>query len=224
MAAGDRTPITLSVDQGVPFPYGGNQRWRGSALRSGFVEQVLPTRVELSRMGKTFSASGGVKANGVAPVADMPTTATINGLYNGNTQQSNIHLVILGVAVYACSGTLGLGRAVIAGVGSAAQSSVPAKGTGAVGPFNNTPTSKNTSAAVMTLAVALGGAPAWTVLSGLDTPAAVEIGAGIASETDGLFIVPPGFMFGAHVLAPTGTAAKFLFTFTFAEYQLAPQY
>lgn len=224
MAAGDLTPIQGQVDIGAWRQYGGPQQVRFSPWRSMFLDQVMPTRQELVRMGKTFSASGGVIANAVAPVADMPTTATINGLYNNNAATSNIHLVILKVSNYAASGTLGLGRAVIVGVGSSAQSSVPSAGTGVVGPTNNLPTSLNTSKAIMTTGVALGGAAAWEVVGGLDTPAAIEVGAGIVADLEGSYIVPPGFMFGAHVLAPTGTLAKFLFTFVWAELPLIPQF
>lgn len=222
MAAGDLTPIQGLVDPAVVKPYGANQQWRFSPARHGFVDQVLPTKAELVRMGKVFTVSGGVIANAVAAVVDMPTTATINGLYNGNTQASDICLVMLKVSSYSASGTLGVGQAMIAGIGSSPQSSAPAVGTGAVGPSNCLPTSSNKSNAVMTLAVALGGAAAWNVLGGSDNPAAAEIGAGAVSDLEGLYIVPPGYMFGAHVIGGT-TAGKFLFSFVFAEYKLQPQ-
>jgi hypothetical protein len=223
MAAGDLTPIQGKVDQGIFTPYGGLQQPRFSPLRSLYVDQVMPSRMELVRMGKTFSASGGVVANAIQSVVDMPTTATTNGLYNNNSQVSNVCLVLLKVSCYAASGTLGLGHAIVAGTGSSPQSSVPAKGTGVVGPNNNLPSSTNTSNAIMTTGVALGGAPAWDALGGTDNPAAVEIGAGVVADVEGLYIVPPGYMFGTHVLSPTGTTPKYLFTFVWAEYVVIPQ-
>lgn len=222
MASGDLTPIQLTIDQGIVEPYGLNQQIRGSIYRSMFVDQVQPTKAELVRMGKVFSVSGGVVANGVVPVVDQPTTANTNGLYNNNSVGSNIHLLLLKISVYACSGTLGLGRGVVAGV-SGPQAAVPSAGTGVVGPKNHMPTSTNSSNAIMTTATASTLTPTLLHLGGLDTPAAVEIGAGIAFDVEGLFAVPPTYIFTAHVVAPLGTSAKFLFTFTYAEYQMTAQ-
>lgn len=222
MAAGDLTPIQLTIDQGIIETYGANQQWRGSPFRSAFVDQVMPTKAELVRMGKVFSVSGGVVANGVIPVVDQPTTANCNGLYNNNAVGSNICLALLKISNYACSGTLGLGRGIVAGV-SGPQAAVPSAGTGVVGPKNQLPTSTNTSNAIMTTNTASTLTPTLLHLGGLDTPAAAEIGAGITFDVEGLFIVPPTYIFTAHVVAPTGTTAKFLFTFMYAEYQIIPQ-
>lgn len=221
MAAGDLTPIQLTIDQGIVEPYGLPQQVRGSPYRSMFVDQVMPTKAELTRMGKVFTVSGGVIANAIAAVVDQPTTANINGLYNNNAVGTNIHLVLLKVSVYAASGTLGVGRGVIAGV-SGAQAAVPSAGTGVVGPKNHLPTSTNTSNAIMTTATASTGTPTWLHLGGTDNPAAVEVGAGLAFDVEGLFIVPPTFIFTTHVIGGT-TGGKFLFTFTYAEYVMTAQ-
>lgn len=224
MAAGDLTPIQGLVDQGIFEPYGTNQQLRLSPFRSAFVDQVLPSRAELVRMGKVFSANLGtvVAATGTACVTDMPTTASLMALWNGNTVASNIHLIILKVATWAASGTMGLGRAMICGTSTASQSAVT-KGTGAVGPTNNLLTSTNISNAVIGQGTTLGGAPAWVVVAGLDTPSAAEIGAPLVADVEGAFIVPPQFAFGTHVLAPAGTAAKFLGAICWAELALTAQ-
>jgi hypothetical protein len=222
MAAGDLTPIQLTIDQGIVEPYGLLQQVRGSPFRSMFADQVMPTKAELVRMGKVFSVSGGVVANGVIPVVDQPTVVNTNGLYNNNSVGSNIHLLLLKISLYACSGTLGLGRGIVAGV-SGPQAAAPSAGTGVVGPKNHMPTSTNTSNAIMSTNTNSTLTPTLLHLGGLDTPAAPEIGAGIAVDVEGLFIVPPTYIFTSHVVAPTGTTAKFLFTFTYAEYQMIPQ-
>ncbi|MDE2096903.1 MAG: hypothetical protein KGL39_06610 [Patescibacteria group bacterium] len=223
MAAFDLTPVVGVVDQGNPQAYGTNQLMRLSPYKHQFVDQVGPRWAELVRMGKVFAASGGVVANAIAPVVDMPTTANIHGLYNGNSVASNICLAIIKVSTYAASGTLGLGRAMIGCVSGGAQSAKPSAGTGVVGPNNLLPTSTNASNAVMGTGTALTTAGAWQVLGGLDTPAAVEIGAGLSADVEGMFIVPPTYVFGLHVLAPLGTTAKFLGTIIWAEYQIIPQ-
>lgn len=221
MAAGDLTPVQLTIDQGIIKPYGLPQQVRGSPYRSMFIDEVMPSKAELVRMGKVFSTSGGVVANGVVAVVDQPTVANINGLYNNNSVGSNIHLVMLKVSAYACSGTLGVGRGVVAGV-SGPQASVPAKGTGVVGPNNHLPTSTNTSNAIMTLSVNSTLTPTLLHLGGSDNPAAAEVGAGLSFDVEGLFIVPPTYFFAAHVIGGTNVG-KFLFTFTYAEYVMTAQ-
>ena len=224
MAAGDLTPVQGTVDQGNFYPYGLPAQLRLSPLRHAFVDQVQPSRVELVRMGKVFSANlgTGAAATGTQSVAQMPTTATIMALWNGNTVASNIHLVILKVSAWVFAGTMGLGKSMICGVASASQSAVT-KGTGAVGPTNNLLTSTNVSAAIIGQATVLGGAPPWVVVAGADSPSAIEIGASMAADVEGLFIVPPQFAFGMHVLGGAGTAPLYLGSVCWAEYPLIAQ-
>jgi hypothetical protein len=224
MAAGDLTPIQGIVDVGTVQQYGSNQTLRLSPFRSAFVDQVLPSRAELVRMGKVFSANlgTGAAATGTQSVAQMPTTATIMALWNGNTVASNIHLVILKVSAWVFAGTMGLGKSMICGTSTASQT-VVTKGTGAVGPTNNLLTSTNTSNAIIGQATVLGGAPAWIVVAGADSPSAVEIGASMAADVEGLFIVPPGFAFGMHVLGGAGTAPLYLGSVCWAELALTAQ-
>ncbi|MDE2096902.1 MAG: hypothetical protein KGL39_06605 [Patescibacteria group bacterium] len=228
MSAYDLTPVMGIVDQGNPQPYSAAtyQQFRLSAFRHQLVDQVMPKYGELIRMGKVFHVSGGVVGNGVGSVQDMPTTAAGFALYNGNTVQSNVHVVPLKVSLYGtgATGTMGLGTAAIAGVSTSPQSSPVAKATGVVGPNNAYATSSNVSNAVLGSTITLAGAPAWVVLGGRDTPAAIEIGAGFLFDIDGLFLVPPKYCLGMHVLAPAGSnPAAFLFTVLFAEYQIIAQ-
>lgn len=189
---------------------------RLTGFQSKAVAQFEPHYFELSRSGRVFAYSGGVVANAIAPVADVPTTASMYTLWNGESAGGKV-LVPLLVSVRASSGTLGLGAALLCGVTTAAQASAVANSTGVVGPGYLGGSSSVTTAAKFATGVTLAGAPAWVAVASDQHVAAISVGAGIQFQPQGLFIVRPGFCLGIHVLAPLGTTAKFTADVIWAE-------
>lgn len=163
---------------------------------------------EMSRAGRRFAASPGVIANAQAPVVDMPTTAAAYALYNGETGPQAKSYVIDAVTLHFASGTAGAGGSLIGGVATLPQAAAVANGTGVV--IASTSGSSKGTKAKYGAAVTLAGAPAWIPLGGNDLPTTAGVGAGQPmTVVPGFFIVPAGFCFGMHILAPAGTAAKF---------------
>lgn len=162
---------------------------------------------EMSRAGRRFVASPGVIANAQAPVQDCPTTATAYALYNGEAAGGKSY-VIDALSFWQASGTAGAGASLLAGVSTAAQASVPAAGTGVV--VKSASGSAINTKAVYAAALTLTGAPAWIAVSGNQEPSTAGVGSGQPLVTvAGLFIVPPGYCLGLHILAPAGTSSKF---------------
>jgi hypothetical protein len=179
-----------------------------------------PHRTELARMGARFGSSGGVVANAIAPVVDVPTTASMYVLQNNYAAASRVCLVVEQLGVWHASGTAGLGGMVIGGLPASPHASALTNSTGVVGPKSFSASAKQ-STAVWATGATLASAPAWVALKELTLISEVAIGKGTVIDLSGLFIVPPGGYYAAfHVLAPTGTTSKFTMSAVWSELQL----
>lgn len=184
------------------------------------VTHFEPPRTDIGRMGARFCASAGVVANAIAPVTDIPTTASMYVLQNNYAAASRNCLVVEQLGVWHASGTAGLGGMVIGGVPGSPHGSVLANSTGVVGPKSLSASSKQSTASWATGAT-LAAAPAWIALKELTLISEVAIGKGAVIDLNGLFIVPPGGYYAAfHVLSPAGTASKFSMSVVWSELQL----
>jgi len=198
-----------------------SEQFRSTDNLSLAVDLTNPALVELARLGKIFSANTGA-GTAKAPDTALPTTTAVWALWNGNATGSTpcTCLVILQIASHAVSGTLGLGMGLVAGMSTVTQVATTAYSS-AVQATSTMGASTTASKAIFSNNVTLAGAPCWIPLAGRDTPAAVEVGAVLASgPLNGLFVVPPGYALGASVVAPVGTSALFGMTFTWAEIPL----
>ena len=161
--------------------------------------------------GNTFAGTA------KAPVAAPPTTSPEWMLWNGEAAGGKSY-VMLEASCVSISGTLGLGLAIMGGVGTIAEtvnptayaSSVIAGTAGSVGTSNarivNNPTILST--------------PAYHTLATRDQVSAVSVGSGLTADLAGKYIVPPGFGFAFEVVAPAGTNALFAVSFVWAQLQL----
>lgn len=206
-----------NISVGTEFPL--KATGRGS-LRTANTE---PFQAALAR--SRFCFSPGVVANAYIPVVDVPTTTATMALYNAESAVGK-SLFIETVWVHSASGTLGLGAALLVGLVQIAQAPTgtapTANATGIVGPKRLGGGSASSSA-LFKDGVTLAQAPAWITVATVQQVAAVSIGAGMLAQLDGAIEVPPGFILGMAVLAPTGTTAKFGYGVTWVEY-IAPTY
>lgn len=179
--------------------------------------QTLPSKWELARSGRIYTAQFGVVTNAVASVTDIPTTGAHFALYNGNTAGvGGKCLAILGWGVASASGTLGIGAFVVGGVTGGAQASAATTTAGNI--IKSTCGSTRTTAATADSTLTLTTQPAWAILGNVNTVAGVAIGYGATNYgMEGMFIVPPAYIFALAVVSPTGTSPAFLASITYAE-------
>lgn len=187
---------------------------RATNKRSLVVAQFEAPGFEISKANKRFHFGSGVLANAVAPLQEMPTTASMYALQNQYSADSRIHLVIDQVSVFLFSGTGAVGGAVlIAGIPASPHASALSNGTGVVGPKSNTGSTARTSQAVWAAAPTLASTPAW-----------ISVGFGPAIPASNVFpcpaitaefqnfplVIRPGNYYAAfHVLAGAGTGAEY---------------
>lgn len=193
------------VERPIKLTNRGNQR----------VAMAEPSRAPWVR--DRYAISGGVIANGVAPVADVPTTAAARALYNGNVDGGKSLFVEM-ITARSASGTLGLGASLMVGLCTTKQAAAVANHTGVVGPRRLTSIGAPDSLATLGGGVTLAAAPAWISVATVQHVAAVSVGAGLTAFLDGLIEVPPGFALGITVHAPVGTTALFLVDVVYSEW------
>jgi hypothetical protein len=160
-----------------------------------------------------YCYSPGVVANASAPVTDMPTTAAAMCLYNADPVKS---LFIEKVMAHSASGTMGLGEGLIVCKSGGPQAAAVANGTGVVsgklgGGTNNT-------LAKFGAAITLTSAGAWITVATAMQVSAVQLGAAMIADLDGLIEIPPLYCLGMSVLAPAGTTAKYSFGVVWSEW------
>ncbi len=189
---------------------------RGTELLSLAVAQVEAPGVEVSRAGLRFVASGGVIANGAAPVQDVPTTTATWMLWNGDANKS---YCIDYISYFLASGTGAVGSSLLLGLTLAAQAA-PAAATGwTVGTMSG---SSIKSKAVVGAAITLtGGTPTW--FTGISSYQAAGAGVGTGDQPyvpQGSLIVPPGYGLGIAILSGAGTTPKFMPSIIWSELAL----
>lgn len=201
-----------------PFAYSATQTQLSQTWTGGLkTAQTTPEHWQLSQAGRIYTAQFGVVTNAVASVTDIPTTGAHFALYNGNaTGIGGTSLAILGWGVASASGTIGIGAFVVGGVTGAAQGSAVTTTAGNI--IKSTSGSSRTTAATADSTLTLTNQPAWAILGNVNTVSGVAIGYGANNYSmNGMFIVPPTFVFALAVVSPTGTSPTFLASITYAE-------
>lgn len=185
---------------------------RGTNRGNLAVAEAEPFRASFVR--DRFIASGGVVANAVVPVVDVPTTAAGFALYNANPDKS---LFIEKVTAHQASGTAGLGGSLLVCKSGGPQSSPPTtNGTGVV--IDRAGGGSGNTLCKFKDAVTLTSAGAWLTVATGKYIAEVNIGFAMIADLDGLIEIPPLYCLGMTVLAPTGTNAKFTFGVVWSEW------
>ena len=177
--------------------------------------QVTPDLYQLAEAGRIYTAQFGVVTNAVASVTDIPTTGGHFCLYNGNTSASRLNLAILSIGWMSASGTVGIGAALVGGVSGGAQASAVTTTSGNI--IKSTCGSARTTAATADSTLTLTTQPAWAILGNYNSVSGVGIGFGSVIDVQGMYIVPPTYVFAAAVVSPTGTSPAFLCSITYAE-------
>lgn len=214
MADRIEVPVADFTESFVP---GNNPNATATTLGGIRVAQVDPSFSDLARGGRLYVASTGVVANASVVGADVATTAAQYCLWNGNATGSRGYaLHIIRIGSWLASGTAGLGCTLMAGVSSAAQSTVSTMTGATVKPTSGS--TARTSQAVLGITITLTGAPSWMALQSINTPAAVTVGGGpCANDINGALVVPPQYALGINMLAPAGTTSKWGCSILFAE-------
>lgn len=187
---------------------------RTSQHRSLFVTEMEPRYMELARAKRLYAANTGA-GTAKAPVTALPTTTSTWGLYNPTN--SSRKLVPLKAYCYSVSGTLGLGMAILLGSTTSVVATPPSAYASSVS--NALSPKAQTTSAVFANAVTVV-APTWNVHEARSQLSAIEVGSGLSTDCEGLYIIEPGHMMCGAVLAPTGTSALFGFGFIWAELDL----
>ncbi len=204
---------------------GSEQRVRLTNKRSLVVAQYETPGCEVTKANRRFHFGSGVLANAVAPLQEMPTTASMYALQNQYSADSRIHLVVDQVSVFLFSGTAAVGGAVlIAGVPASPHASALSNGTGVVGPKSSTGSTARTSSAVWAAAPTLASTPAWHVIGfGPAIPASnvFPCPAVMADLTSFPIIIRPGnYYAGFHILGGAGTSAEYSMSCIYHEVEM----
>ena len=185
---------------------------RGSVLvASGHAPYSVLSAARAVYAGNTYAGTA------KAPVAAPPTTSPEWMLWNGEPSTGKTY-VMLEAGCISISGTLGLGLALLGGVGLIAETVNPtAYASSVIAAASGTP---GGSAARIVNNPTILSTPAYHALATRDQVSAVSVGSGLTANLEGKYLVPPGFGFALEVLAPAGTAALFAVSFVWAELQL----
>lgn len=191
---------------------------RMTGLESQAFAQVEPARFELARAGRRFHGGMQIIANGIAPVAAIPTTTGTLAFFNGEPAGGKVY-AIERLGFFLGSGTPAAGATLFATVTTKAVATPPtvmATGYGVQNSSGSSPSSKG----LWTTALALPGnpAPAWALITSTLQLAAANIGQGDQpQDLEGAWIVSPGFAIAFAILSGAGTTPLYGISMTHSE-------
>jgi hypothetical protein len=176
---------------------------RGTPLGSLAVGQVDSPYLDRTRSGRRFYGGTQIIANGIAPVAAIPTTTATLGLFNGDTGGSGMSLDLDWLNVFLGSGTPAAGLTVFGAVFKPTNPpSVNATGYGSASCSGSGRGSK----ALWGTALTAPAGTNWSALFSTLQAAAANVGQGDNFvDTGGRIVVPPGYAFGLGILSGAGT-------------------
>ena len=190
----------------------GRQWQRATRFGSLPVAQVELGKVELARAGRYFFGGNQIIANGIAPVAAIPTTASAASMFNRNAAGGDSLLLDYINGPWLGSGTAAAGAVLLCGISStiAAGTLPTAHLTGwsartAGGSATRQPTSSVWWDATATFTAA---STIWFSVGQNFQLAAANVGQGApnAIYLGGAIVVPPAYMVGFSILSGTGTS------------------
>lgn len=176
---------------------------RLTGVESLAVTQVEPSGFEISRSGRRFIGGTQIIANGIAPVAAIPTTTASLALYNGE-QAGGKSLAIEQLGFFLGSGTPAAGATLLACVSPRAIVTAPTAM--ATGYGVQSASGSGASKALWATGVTIPAGAAWFQVASTQQLAAANVGQGDnVVALDGKLVVPPGFALGLVILSGAGT-------------------
>lgn len=191
---------------------------RLTAVQSLATAQTEAPYVEMTRAGRRFHGGTQVIANGIAPVSAIPTTTATLGLYNNDTNNNGLSLVIDWLNVFLGSGTPAAGLTVFVGVGRpTTPPTANASNYGTSALSGSTRGSKALWGTGLTFPAGVN----WSALVSTLQPAAANVGQGDnAIDIGGRLIVPPGYALGIGLLSGAGTTPLYGVSAQWSEVEL----
>lgn len=201
---------------------GADRMLRSTVLESLAVAIVEAENVECARAGRRFCGGTQIIANGIAPVAAIPTTTATLGLYNAEPAGGR-SLVIDRLGFYLGSGTAAAGATLLAAVSTGQLATAVAANATGYGSQSMSGSGSQTRARWGT-ALTFPTSPianAWIQILSTQQLAAANVGQGDGQvELKGAFIVPPGYCLGFAILSGAGTTPLYAITAQWTELEL----
>lgn len=163
------------------------------------VANVESPDVEVARAGRRFYGGTQALGSGIASVTAIPTTAAAHVLFNGETGASSRTYVIRQVSYYLASGATAAGSSLLYAVSKTSETKPSAAASYSTQSISGS--SSASSKAVWGTAVTLGSTPTWGQLAGQLNAGAANVGQSDQPwQSNGLILIPPGFMLALTVL------------------------
>jgi hypothetical protein len=193
--------------------------FRMTEWESQAIAQVEDPKLELSRAGRRFYGGNSIIANGIAPVAAIPTTTATLELYN-SADAGGVSLVIDRIGFWLGSGTAAAGATLFAAVSpSVIATAATANATGyATGSASG---STRASKAFWATAATFPAGTVWTQVTSTFQLAAANVGQGDSYvEFSGALVVRPKHALGFAILSGAGTSPLYGISASWAEMPL----
>ena len=191
---------------------------RGTNYASLAVAQLEPPYLELTRSGRRMHGGTQIIANGIAPVAAIPTTTATLALYNNDTNNNGLSLCIDWLNVFLGSGTPAAGLSLFAAV--AKPTTIPtANATG----YNSAALSGTAYGfkALWATAVPLPAGTVWSALTSTLQSGTANVGMGDNFlDLGGRIVIPPSYCLALAILSGAGVAPLYGVSAQWAELEL----
>jgi hypothetical protein len=209
--------IDTIVRRATRFLTGGASTIRATNMESVAVAQYEPFNADSTRAGLRFGGGNSIIANGIAPVAAIPTTTATLALYNADP---NVTLYLDSLNFWLGSGTAAAGATLFGCVSGNAIATAPtAMATGyAVSSLSGSSKRSNALFAAAVTIPTASYTPAWVALSSNFQAAAANVGQGDGyRELNGAIAIPPLRAFGIGILSGAGTSPLYGISLTWVE-------
>ena len=185
---------------------------------SASVAQVEAPYLELTRSGRRMHGGTQIIANGIAPVAAIPTTAATLALYNNDTNNNGLSLCLDWLNVFLGSGTPAAGLSLFAAV--AKPTTAPtANATG----YNSGPLSGTASGskALWATGLTLPATAVWSALTSTLQSGTANVGMGDNFlDLGGRIVIPPSYCLALAILSGAGVTPLYGVSAQWAELEL----
>lgn len=193
---------------------------RQTLLRSLAMAQVEDPRSELARAGRRFAGGNQIIANGIAPVAAIPTTTATVALVNME-DPGGLVIHLNRVTCWLGSGTPAAGATLLAAISPIKLVTLPttmATGWGMGSLSGSSQSTKSLWATAVTMPSPGSKPIAWFALASSLQPAAANVGQGDNPiDMEGQICIPPGYACGFTVLSGAGTTPLYGISVTTSE-------
>lgn len=176
---------------------------RATPLGSVAVAQVESPYMEAARSGRRFMGGNQIIANGIAPVAAIPTTTATLALYNNDPVGNGLSIALDWLNWWLGSGTPAAGATLFGAVFR--PTTAPTANATGYGSSSCNGSARGTRAIWATAQTAPAGVN-WASIMSTQQLAAANVGQGDNYvDIGGRIVVPPGFAFGMGILSGAGT-------------------